>query len=76
MNKSKKNFKFPYLSVIAYEPKWEVNWDKSDLKKSEHVLYIGEIPNCLGHCAVVKHSGEVVWLVHFQDFRLCTDDEI
>lgn len=45
------------------------------LEYGEQVLYLGEVPNAIGHCAVAKWSGEVVWLVHPQDFREATDEE-
>lgn len=45
------------------------------LKWQELVVYLGEIPNALSHCAVAKYTGEVVWAVHINDFRKATEEE-
>jgi hypothetical protein len=71
--------KLKKLSIVVFEPEWGKN-DKIDprhpLKYGEQVVYLGDIPNAIGHCAVAKWSGEVVWLVHPQDFREATEDEV
>jgi len=68
------------LSIVSFEPwyakKHPEAYDKSPIKLNEQVIYLGEIPNCLSHCVVVKHSGEVVWMVHTNDFRELTEDEL
>ena len=59
-----------------YAKKYPNAYNNSPIKLGEQVLYLGEVPNAIGHCAVAKHSGEVVWLVHPQDFRKATEDEL
>jgi hypothetical protein len=73
---------FKYLSIIVFEPSWAKHTSGSSgvpgthpLEWGEQVLFLGDIPNGDGHCAVAKHSGKVVWLLHPQDFRLATEDE-
>lgn len=72
---------FKHLSIVVFEPKWAKDWTPQGvpsthpLKWGEQVLFLGDISNGEGHCAVAKHSGEVVWLLHPQDFRLATEDE-
>lgn len=70
---------FKLLSVIVYEPEWLKNKNvdgKYPLKYGESVLFLGMIPNVRDHCAVVKHSGEVVWLMHPSDFRKAKESEL
>ena len=71
--------KFKKLQIVVYEPGWvrnDLDLKDSILKWGEHVLYLGEIPNVPGHCAVARHFGEVVWLVHPEDFRHPKKDEL
>lgn len=39
-------------------------------------LYLGEIPNMTGHCAVIDDTGHVEVGYHVDDFREMTDEEI
>jgi len=39
-------------------------------------LYLGEIPNMRGHCAVVDRNGKTHWGWHIENFRHPTEDEI
>lgn len=39
-------------------------------------LWLGEICNMEGHCAVADFSGRVIWALHTEDFRHPTDDEL
>lgn len=71
--------KFKQYSIVVFEPKWAMKYIESGstpLKYGEVVLYLGNISNAQGHCCVAKHSGEVVWLVHPDDFREATEDEV
>jgi hypothetical protein len=80
MKTKKKRSKFKFLSIVVFDPdyakKYPNAYNNSPIKLGEQVLYLGEVPNAIGHCAVAKHSGEVVWLVHPQDFRKATEDEL
>ena len=71
--------KFKPLSVVIFEPKWaknDLDLQGYPLKFGESVLFLGNIPNVLGHCAVAKHCGEVIWLLHPEDFRKAKDSEL
>jgi hypothetical protein len=39
------------------------------------VLYLGDITNMPGHCAVATMDGKVHWAWHPDDFRELTHDE-
>lgn len=61
--------------IIIFKPKWKPH-KKYPLKVGERVLFLGNIPNMTGHCAVVKFNGKVIWAVHPQDFLAPTEDEL
>lgn len=42
----------------------------------EPFLFLGEIPNMPGHCAVVDRQGHVLWGYHLDSFRLAEEDEV
>jgi hypothetical protein len=69
------------MSIIVFAPAWAKKDPKRmlkghPLKYGEAVLFLGNISNVLGHCAVAKSSGEVVWMVHPGDFRKAKDSEL
>jgi hypothetical protein len=72
--------KLKKLSIVIFEPPYGKEHPEAYkdglIKIGESVLYLGDIPNAPGHCAVIKHSGEVVWLTHPQDFREATEEEV
>jgi hypothetical protein len=71
--------KLKKLSVVVFQAPWGNNLEKNGkhpLKNGEKVLYLGEIPNCPGHCAVAKKDGAVIWLVHPEEFREAREDEL
>lgn len=39
-----------------------------DLLEDSNVLFLGEIPQCPGHCAVVTKSGVIRWMLHTDNF--------
>lgn len=45
-------------------------------KEGDHMLFLGEIPNMKGHCAIVTRDGRVLWGYHTDDFRNPTEDEL
>jgi len=67
--------RFKHLECVVFSPPFKVT-KKSPIALNEVVLFLGDIPNVPGHCAVVKYNGEVVWLVHPQDFRKAKEDEL
>ena len=72
--------KFKKLEIVVFEPKGSLENTKAykdhPLKPGERVLYLGDIPNVPGHCCVAKKDGAVIWLVHPEDFRTATDEEL
>lgn len=70
--------KLKLLAVVVFEPntKFPEHYKNSPVRIGEQVLFMGLIPNVPGHCAVAKSSGELVWLMHPEDFRMATDDEL
>ena len=54
--------------------------DAPGLTAGDLCLYLGEIPNMLGHCAVVtfdrREGGRVLWGCHLDSFRYATEDEL
>lgn len=77
-----KRKKFKYLEVIAFAPSWaiqgggECDLGHRGLQWNERVLYLGDIPNVSGHCAIARCTGEVMWLMHPEDFRKAKDEEL
>jgi hypothetical protein len=66
-------------TAIFFEPEWAKNKkvdERHPLEYGEVVYFLTDIPNVPGHCIVAKHSGEVVAMVHPQDFREATEDEV
>lgn len=75
--KTSKPRTFAHLEVVVYDPSWyKPGMEDPTIKVGETVLYLGEIPNVSGHCAVAKHDGVILWLMHPEDFRKATDEEL
>lgn len=74
---AKAKSKFKPLEIIVFTPPYRVKkkW-KHPLKFGEVVIFMGNIPNAPGHCAVAKRNGSVIWLLHPEDFRKAKDTEI
>ena len=53
------------------QPAWDYPWKAGDI-----VLFLGEIKQMPGHCAVATHDGKVHWGYHTFDFTEPTEDEI
>jgi len=74
--------------AIVFEPRWAQekfkggitykgpNGEEHSLRYGDIVHYIAEHSPAYGHCIVVKYSGEVVTMVHPDEFRLATDEEV
>jgi len=45
-------------------------------KKNEILLFLGEIKQMEGHCAVVNKSGKIFWAYHTDDFVEPLEEEI
>lgn len=69
---------FDYLSVVRPvrgSHSWEYRREHDfEIREGDHVLWLGEVANVLGHCAVATQSGKVIWLLHPDEFELVPDD--
>ena len=66
-------------SAIVFEPEWAKGKKvskKHPLKYGEVVYFLTDIPNVPGHCIVTKWKGVVVPMIHPDDCRLATDEEL
>jgi len=71
--------KFKPCEGIIFEPQWAKKCPvdpKHPLVYGELVYFLGEIPNVPGHCLVAKYTGEVVCMVHPEDFRRAKESEL
>lgn len=76
-----KKSKFKFCEAIVFEPGWfdlkgTVKIPKHPLEYGELVYFLGNIPNVPGHCIVSKYNGVVVPMVHPEDFRKATEEEL
>jgi hypothetical protein len=61
--------------AIVFEPNFKPD-ERHPLRVGEIVYFLTLIPNVPGHCIVTTWSGKTVPMVHPQDFRKATDDEL
>ena len=67
-------FKAPQVVIFGDPPKgYETQYP---WKAGVSLLFLGEITNMPGHCAVVDREGKVYWGYHTDNFRQPTEDEI
>lgn len=68
-----------YLSIVMLEDWYIKELKKNNDKRFEKdnwFVYLGEIPNMLGHCVLIGHeTGKVYSGYHIENFRLPTEDE-
>lgn len=74
--------------AIVFEPKWAqekfkggVTYKSSSgqehpLKYGAIVHYLAEHMPATGHCIVVDYDGKITTMLHPEDFRKATDDEV
>lgn len=74
--------------AIVFEPKWAQEKFKGgitykDSKGNEHPLKYGDIVHFIaehspayGHCIVVDYDGKITTMVHPDEFRAATDEEV
>lgn len=75
---------FKPLSVvrpIAGQYAWEWRWDPKNqattgIGPKDPVIYLGELANMHGHCAVATRDGRVVWALHPDEFELVPEDDL
>lgn len=75
--------KFKAGQAIVYEPKWAKNKKKGSTVYKNHPLKYGDIVHFLaehypaiGHCIVTTYEGKVITMLHPDDFRAATDEEV
>lgn len=70
--------KFKQGEAIVFDPSWwrPKLYDAHPLRPGEVVYFLTEIPNVPGHCIVTKWKGEVVTMVHPEDFRKARESEL
>lgn len=75
--------KFKAGQAIVFEPKWAKNKTKGSKVHKKHPLKYGDIIHFLaehspayGHCIVVDYDGKVTTMLHPEDFRAATDEEV
>lgn len=77
---SKENKRFKPFQVVVFDPEYGKTHPEAYslglIQIGESVLFLGEIPNVPGHCAVAKHNGSVIWLCHTDEFREPTEEEL
>lgn len=68
------------MSMVIFEPNYGKKhpeaYKDSPVKIGESVLFLGDIPNSIGHCAVATWDGKVVWCMHTSDFREASEEEV
>ena len=74
--------------AIVFEPRWALEkWKggvtyrtagghEHPLKYGDIVTYLAEHSPARGHCVVVDYDGKVTTMLHPDDFRLATDEEV
>lgn len=67
---------FKMNEIIIFAPSYNADWSKVGLSPGESVLFMGNVPNAEGHCAVAKRDGAIMWLFHPSDFRKALESEL
>lgn len=77
----RKTFK-PGQSIV-FEPTWAkskesggVVYPGHPLKYGDIVLFLANIEPAYGHCIVTTYQGKVITMLHPEDFRKATEDEV
>lgn len=78
-----RKLKFKPGQAIVYEPKWAKEKFKGGEVYPKHPLQYGDIVHFLaehtpavGHCIVVDYDGKITTMLHPNDFRAATDEEV
>lgn len=69
--------------ALVFEPKWAEQKFKGGTVYKNHPLKYGDVVHFLaehspayGHCIVVDYDGKITTMVHPEEFRLPTDEEV
>lgn len=75
--------KFKPGQAIVFEPSWAAIKTKRakvykghPLKYGDRVLFIAHITPAYGHCVIATYQGKVITMLHTDDFRAATEDEV
>lgn len=75
--------KFKPGQTIVFEPSWAESKKKGGtvyknhpLKYGDKVLFLADIAPAYGHCIVTTYDGKVITMLHPEDFRKATEDEV
>lgn len=77
-----KRIKFKLGEAIVFEPKWakegklSANLASYPLYYGEVVYFIAYIPNIPRHCIVARYKGNVVSMLHPEDFRKAKEEDL
>lgn len=69
-------------TVCFWEPEWwyeegcEKYHDKHPLNYGDKVYYMGDIPDVIGHCLVLKRGVGVLDMIHTDELRKATEEEL
>lgn len=61
--------------IVNAKSKEEIELANKQLDE-EYLIYLGEIPNMIGHCIVVGKSGTIYSPMHVKNYIEMTEDEI
>lgn len=76
--------KFKAGEAIVFEPNWSEGGKKKGatvyknhpLKYGDIVHFLADHSPAYGHCIVTTYEGKVITMLHPEDFRKATDDEV
>jgi len=76
--------KFKPGDAIVFEPKWAecgpvkggIVYKGHPLKYGDIVHFLAEHSPAVGHCIVVDYDGKITTMLHPEDFRKATDEEV
>jgi len=79
----KKYVRFEAGQALVFIPKWAKNKKKGSKVYKKHPLRYEDVVHFLayhtpayGHCIVVDYDGKVTTMLHPEDFRLATEEEV
>ena len=69
--------------AVVYEPSWAVEkvkggicYEKSPLRYGDIMHFLAYHEPAWGHCIVTTYEGKVITMLHPEDFRPATDNEV
>lgn len=68
-------YSFQPGTAVVFEPKW-VSVVVHPLRYGELVYFLTDIPNIPDHCIVATFDGRVVPMIHPDELRIATEEEV